>query len=852
MLVERLQEDNVELHKPALEALKTQIRTSTSSMTSVPKPLKFLRSHYPSLKDVYAKMTDNANKKFLADIISILAMTQDEEGECLRYCLLGSVEDIGSWGHEFIRHLSNEISVEYCDRVSNHEDMKPEIDDLLNLVRQIVHFEINHNAIAGACDILMEIERTDMLLDYVDESNYDRACLYLTSCAKYLVEPEDAAFLKTTLRIYRKFNRYCEALRIAIKLNNMDLITEIFSECKDEIGQKQMAYILARQQIFIELNNGDIIDELYDIMSNSNLNTNFLSLARELDIMEPKIPEDIFKSHLDPNRLYDIRTVDSAKQNLASSFVNAFLNCGFGSDKIMAEDSNKWIHKNKDHGMLSATASMGLIQLWDIDAGLTQIDKFLYASEDYVKAGALLACGIVNSGLYNDCDPALALLSDYVLHNSLIIRIGTALGLGIAYAGSHRRDVINLLIPVINDPKSTFEVSCKTALACGLIAIGTSDGDVTTAILQFLMGCKKEQLNKDANSIFLILGLALTYIGKRDAIEAPLAAIEMCPQPFEKSAGILIESCSQAGYGDVLRIQTLLQFCSAHYQKDKNDEDDKQSKDNKDKSNKDIDYSSTQAISVISISLMAMCDEISSEMALRIFGHMLSYCDSEVRRAIPLALGLLSASNPQLAVVDTLSKLSHDHDTEVVHNAIFALGIVAAGTNNARIAGMLRQLAQYYYKDANNLFMVRIAQGLVHLGKGTMTVNPYHSDRSLLSPVALGGLLTVLCCMLEAKETILGKSHYMLYCLVCAIHPRLLVTFDTELKPLPVSVRVGQAVDVVGQAGKPKTITGFQTHTTPVLLTHGERAELATDEYIPEGTTLEGFVILKKNPDYQA
>lgn len=39
-----------------------------------------------------------------------------------------------------------------------------------------------------------------------------------------------------------------------------------------------------------------------------------------------------------------------------------------------------------------------------------------------------------------------------------------------------------------------------------------------------------------------------------------------------------------------------------------------------------------------------------------------------------------------------------------------------------------------------------------------------------------------------------------------------------------------QAVDVVGQAGKPKTITGFQTHTTPVLLAYGERAELATDQ----------------------
>jgi 26S proteasome regulatory subunit N1 len=59
-----------------------------------------------------------------------------------------------------------------------------------------------------------------------------------------------------------------------------------------------------------------------------------------------------------------------------------------------------------------------------------------------------------------------------------------------------------------------------------------------------------------------------------------------------------------------------------------------------------------------------------------------------------------------------------------------------------------------------------------------------------------------------------------------------------------------QAVDVVGQAGKPKTITGFQTHTTPVLLSFGERAELATEEYLPCTNVLEGFVILRKNPEY--
>lgn len=82
------------------------------------------------------------------------------------------------------------------------------------------------------------------------------------------------------------------------------------------------------------------------------------------------------------------------------------------------------------------------------------------------------------------------------------------------------------------------------------------------------------------------------------------------------------------------------------------------------------------------------------------------------------------------------------------------------------------------------------------------------------------------------------------------MQPRMLITFDDNLNQLQVPVRVGMAVDVVGQAGKPKTITGFQTHTTPVLLAMGERAELATDEYLSLTPIMEGFVILRKNPNY--
>lgn len=130
--------------------------------------------------------------------------------------------------------------------------------------------------------------------------------------------------------------------------------------------------------------------------------------------------------------------VDSARMNLASSFVNGFVNAAFGQDKLLTDDGNKWLYKNKDHGegtqwctallvpdvslcfcrlihlekllnctfiflcfveiifkslkvlswsagMLSAAASLGMILLWDVDGGLTQIDKYLYSSEDYIK-----------------------------------------------------------------------------------------------------------------------------------------------------------------------------------------------------------------------------------------------------------------------------------------------------------------------------------------------------------------------------------------------------------------------------------------------------------------------------------
>lgn len=743
------------------------IRASTTSMTSVPKPLKFMRPHYDTMKNIFERMqkttvtaNDKAVLKLCADIISVLAMTMGTGKECLVYRLYSDEKEeaeIGDWGHEYVRHLSGEIATNWTDDQS--KDFRAR---LTKLVEKIIPYNMQHNAEAEACDLLMEIERLDMLEQYVDESAYPRVCLYLQSCVAYVPDPENLNLLRCALNLFRKFNQYTQSMRIALQLNDLSIIEEIFTTCPDISTQKQLAFMLGRQQVFLELPEGfPEYEDLVEIMSNSHLNNHFLNLARELDIMEPKTPEDVYKSHLENSRTpFGSSQIDSARQNLAASFVNGFVNAGFGSDKLLMEDGNKWLYKNKEHGMFSAMASLGLILLWDVDGGLTPIDKYLYTSEDHIKGGALLACGIVNTGVRNEVDPALALLSDYVLHANPIMRIGSILGLGLAYAGSNRAAVIDLITPVFSADKragTTNEVLGIAALSLGMISVGSCNAEVTETLTQTIME-RSEADFRDTFAKFLFLGLGLVYLGRQEAAEAVVAALSVIDEPHRSTATTMVEICAYAGTGNVLKIQHLLHLCSEHYEpyapenvseKGKTKEQVEQQQ----KEEREKDLSQCQAVAVLGIALIALGEDIGSDMAFRSFGNLLRYCEPTIRRAVPLALGLLSVSNPKLNILDTLSKFSHDSDAEVAHNSIFAMGLVGAGTNNARLAAMLRQLAQYHAKDPNNLFMVRIAQGLTHLGKGTLTLSPHHSDRQLMSPVALAGLMATLVAFLDVKNS---------------------------------------------------------------------------------------------------
>jgi len=160
-----------------------------------------------------------------------------------------------------------------------------------------------------------------------------------------------------------------------------------------------MSFMLGRQRNPYESEDAD----LQGIISNEKLSEHFKSLARDLDVVEPKHPDSIFKSHLDNNRFAG-GEIDSAKKNLALTYVNAFVNAAYGKDLLItnAENNEDWVFKTKEDGQTAAAASLGMLLLWDIDEGFAQIDKYLDRSENDIVMGGFMALGLVNTGIVNE------------------------------------------------------------------------------------------------------------------------------------------------------------------------------------------------------------------------------------------------------------------------------------------------------------------------------------------------------------------------------------------------------------------------------------------------------------------
>ncbi len=70
------------------------------------------------------------------------------------------------------RRLCTQLPEEWLSEARREETLLP-------LVRDIAVYCLEHSAETEACDLLMEVEKVEMISELVTEDIHDRVCLYL-------------------------------------------------------------------------------------------------------------------------------------------------------------------------------------------------------------------------------------------------------------------------------------------------------------------------------------------------------------------------------------------------------------------------------------------------------------------------------------------------------------------------------------------------------------------------------------------------------------------------------------------------------------------------------------------------
>ncbi|CAL5995763.1 26S_proteasome non-ATPase regulatory subunit 2 [Hexamita inflata] len=452
-----------------------------------------------------------------------------------------------------------------------------------------------------------------------------------------------------------------------------------------------------------------------------------------------------------------------------------------------------------------------------------------------------------------------------------------ALSLGIAYMGTNNEKAKNIFIQRLKQSSSDIQNDiplleknprCYACLALGLICAGSGDLEVADIILRVMAGNSRSQRVLRFFPLCVIgLGLIFMHVAKEKDGEKKVE--EYCSQIFEKLTAVtkpdsqqeklavtapedntqlaaylqtLITIFAYANQGNIQVIQDLMQAMTDSIQGrvaaeeavniSKFDKD--QQLGNKQNEIKDYvaetgqplllpssdrniwpgDNMDPATLFVIGLGLLTGDDQITNQMVSRFAERILKFANINAQRAVPFLLALTSLSNPKPELVDDLSKLALHTDKTISFNALIALGLIGCGTQNFKIAGVLRHSIESKCYSEDNIEHVilgaQLAFGLLNAGKGAVGL----SKNSLTQ---ITSLATVLMFTGPSAEVMLRpKCQPIFYLLACAMKPKFRSAVDKNGQDVQVKVRAGRAIEELS-GEKPFRLAGFALHEMPIV-----------------------------------
>lgn len=259
-------------------------------------------------------------------------------------------------------------------------------------------------------------------------------------------------------------------------------------------------------------------------------------------------------------------------------------------------------------------------------------------------------------------------------------------------------------------------------------------------------------------------------------------------------------------------------------------------------------------ILVMGLGLVAGNDPVCSMMVTRFINRIMQYGSIYAKRACPLAIAVMNLSRPTPELTDMLFRMASQSEEGLSINAIIALGLIGCGSCNSRIAQSLRQLADSKYlsmshsetsREMTNMIIlaIKLSLGLVHCGRGLMHISVAHHHGKVISNPRLSCIAALLLLLASNSKVIVRPKFTVYFFLIAgALHPKYLVAVDAANKEQCNTFKTGSYIDTVSLP-EPFRLTGYQTNTTPIILSHAERAVPSEEAIVPMLNILEDVVV---------
>lgn len=804
----------------ALSMLVQKLRTSTSVASTIPKILLYLVSQKEVLQEKLLTL-HGENRKLMSDIISVISATLPTT-DSLKYRLEGGSTHIDIWGHQYIKKLSSDIvqtvkaanilenntavsacskqslssimsstnSVEHSEKITSGEeecfiDISGGIPETLEkVIGEVVECLFKFNCECDCIDFLLEIDRIEMILSYIDTDNVDRIINYLNSLLYFISDEKTVKVFLELLKSNRRLEQYA---KLMIKKGYVaELLEELRNVTKSE--KIRIFYILGKHEVW-----NKIEKEPWDEFVRN--------MVAEMGTTEGVTPADILSNtYMAELNKYVSKKLELTKETTGDfgSFGDALSKASFSTESL-PEPENKKTYK------ITSQCSKGLLYLWDQNKALSELEEHIFSEDGYLKVSSILALATATSKVYDYNDTVLAAITEGLDTKSVTQKIVLLISLIMKYSGSQKQEIFDIIHPLLYD--ESLEVSLFAVYAIGNIFSGSCNIEMYTELVQILGSTVGEDSSENSSGMikFALLGVSLLFLQGMDKVTEILESCEVLEE-FGTSLSILLRSMSYLGSGNTKVIHDIL--------KDALDEE----------STSTSDY--RQVFSVLGVALISLGDDTLVQMASHVLEGSMLLDSPKVQMAIPIAYSILYLSTGKTEIIDALRRCMHSTESSVVISAIISLGLVSAGSNNSRVRVALDEMATFCGKGATGSAL-KIAQGLLRLGKSMHKLSFFND--SAVSNKAVGAILGFMFGVMDGGAGILDRYYFVLMLISAGITPKYLVTLNEKGEPAECSIRVGNKLDTAGVSGKPKKLSGVQVHQSPVILQATEGAEVLGD-----------------------